>query len=235
MTTLQVTHRAIVNKTSVYQKNIFDLSKMKLGTPNAYPHRVLKSSKNEKLGPKVTKGKLSGLPIKTLTLVERESCTTDCEHYLDCYGNSMPFAHRFVANLGLLPYLERDLDYYNLKHKNGFLVRLHVLGDFFSPEYVQFWDDQLARKLLLDIYGYCRWHPNTLIGDSILALRNKYPDRFKIRFSNYLDDDFSARSESIWRNRNDGILCPVQTEKVDSCGACTLCWSSNKPINFLTH
>ena len=102
MTALQVTHRAIVNKTSVYQKNIFDLSKMKLGTPNAYPHKVLKNSKNKKLGPKVTKGKLSGLPIKTLTLVERESCSEDCLHYLDCYGNSMPFAYRFSSNLGLL-------------------------------------------------------------------------------------------------------------------------------------
>ena len=235
MTALQVTHRAIVNKTSVYQKNIFDLSKMKLGTPNAYPHKVLKNSKNKKLGPKVTKGKLSGLPIKTLTLVERESCSEDCLHYLDCYGNSMPFAYRFSSNLGLLSYLTRDLDYYDLKHVMGYLIRLHVLGDFFSSDYVKFWGEQLESRPKIHIYGYTHWHPETQIGDSILALRNKYPDRFKIRFSDYLGDNFTAQSESIWRSRNDGIICPVQTEKVDSCGACSLCWSSNKPINFLTH
>ena len=34
----------------------------------------------------------------TLTLIERETCTNECEHYYDCFGNNMPFAHRFEVN-----------------------------------------------------------------------------------------------------------------------------------------
>ena len=41
--------------------------------------------------------KYANYKFKTLTLVERETCPKDCIHWDDCYGNNMPFAHRFSA------------------------------------------------------------------------------------------------------------------------------------------
>ena len=129
MSTLASDHNAIVNSTTLYQKNIHEV--------DSYPHKVIKPSTNKKLGRKVLRGKLNGYPMYTLTLVERETCTDACEHWADCYGNNMPFGHRFKTK-GLMPRLKLELDALDKKHPNGYLVRLHILGDFYSVLYVSF-------------------------------------------------------------------------------------------------
>jgi hypothetical protein len=74
----------------MYRKNLHDAGN--------YKYAVIKASTNIKLGKKVTKGHLKGARIFTLTLEERATCDSECEHWLDCYGNNMPFGHRFKAN-----------------------------------------------------------------------------------------------------------------------------------------
>ncbi len=54
----------------------------------------------------------------------------------------MPFAHRFSTE-GLIPRLEQEIKELMLKHKEGIVIRLHVLGDFYSTEYVEFWQKML--------------------------------------------------------------------------------------------
>ncbi|MBY0515046.1 MAG: hypothetical protein K2P78_14230, partial [Gemmataceae bacterium] len=49
---------------------------------------------NVKIGRDVRKGKLKGYWIYTLSLEERATCPTSCEHWRSCYGNAMPFAKR---------------------------------------------------------------------------------------------------------------------------------------------
>ena len=138
-------HYAIENKTTVFYKSpnlIRDI--------DAYKYKVLKPSTNKKLGKKVNKGKLKGARMYTLTLIERETCTDECEHYNDCYGNNMMYAHRFEVNDNLMVRIEQDLKEINDKQQI-FLLRLHVLGDFNSPEYVQFWDRMLKKYKYLFI------------------------------------------------------------------------------------
>ena len=233
MTTLAQDHKAIVNNTTLYQKNIHEV--------DAYPHKVLKPSTNKKLGRKVLRGKLKGYPMYTLTLVERETCTSDCEHWADCYGNNMPFGHRFKTK-GLMPRLNLELDGLDKKHPNGYLIRLHVLGDFYSVEYVKFWHKQLINRPALNIYGYSRHHYGITnankwsrnIGQALLDVRNNIGfDRFAIRFSMLPSDNLSANTEH--NTTDDAITCLVQVDKSDSCGDCTLCWASKKPITFLDH
>ena len=77
--------------TTIYKKSIFTL--------DDYKFKVLKDSTNIKLGKKIVKGKYTNYKFKTLTLVERETCPKDCIHWGDCYGNYMPFAHRFSATV----------------------------------------------------------------------------------------------------------------------------------------
>lgn len=241
MSTLASDHNAIVNSTTLYQKNIHEV--------DSYPHKVIKPSTNKKLGRKVLRGKLKGYPMYTLTLVERETCTSYCEHWADCYGNNMPFAHRFKTK-GLMPRLKLELDALDKKHPNGYLVRLHILGDFYSVSYVKFWEEQLENRPALNIYGYSRHHPDSeaptywdncntdilsrKIGQALLIARNNIGfDRFAVRFSSLPSDNLSANTEH--NSTANAITCLVQVDKSDSCGDCTLCWTTKKPITFLDH
>lgn len=69
---------------------------------------MLKRGKqNKKLGDKITIKMWKGMTMYSLTLEERATCPTDCEQWDNCYGDNMPFAHRFdhtdpdfIATLG---------------------------------------------------------------------------------------------------------------------------------------
>ena len=164
-----------MNSQTMYRKNLHDAGN--------YKYDVIKASTNIKLGKKVTKGHLKGARIFTLTLEERATCDSECEHWLDCYGNNMPFGHRFEANDALMVSIERDLDKLDAKGK-PYLVRLHILGDFFNLKYVLFWRKQLKNRELLNIYGYTRNHPNKPLGYALKLVRKQYGKRFAVRFSN---------------------------------------------------
>ena len=121
-------------KTStVYQRSI----------KSPYDSTVIKpGSNNKKLGFNITSKKWKGKKLYSLTLVERETCPISCHHWDDCYGNNMPFAHRFSTE-GLEKNLEREIETLINKHPHGIVIRLHVLGDFYEVGYVQFWEDML--------------------------------------------------------------------------------------------
>lgn len=226
MKVLAADHPAIVNSRSIYQKNVYD--------PATYGFDVLKPSTNSKLGRKVTKGRFRGRPFYTLTLEERAGCDPACEHWFDCYGNSMPFAHRFRPGPALTEQVSRNLDECDRRHKRtGYLVRLHILGDFYSPEYVAFWAEQLANRPLLAVYGYTRHHPGKPIGEAVARLRELYGDRFAVRFSMLPSHRFSANNQA--HAPEVSVTCPEQTGRAASCGECTLCWTTTKPITFIDH
>jgi hypothetical protein len=221
---LNTEHNAIVNNTTIHPKYVFDAAD--------YPHDIIKKSTNKKLGRKITKGIWEGMAMYTLTLVERETCTRACEHYLDCYMNNVAYAHRFKANQALMDRMEKQLPDMARKHNKGFVIRLHIGGDFYSVAYVLWWKKMLETYPNMRIYGYSRWHPDTAIGKALELLRRKHHDRFKLRFSNLTSDPLSANGEDM---TSEGITCPVQTNKTTSCGTCGLCWTSKKQIRFLTH
>ena len=149
----------------------------------------------------------------------------------------MMYAHRFEVNDNLMVRIEQDLKEINDKQQI-FLLRLHVLGDFNSPEYVQFWDRMLKKYKYLYIYGYTRNHITSKykhiqeIGKAIIKTRAKYTDRFAIRFSNAINEEFSANSEEL---TDKGITCLAQVKTNVSCADCTLCWASKKSVVFITH
>ena len=219
-------------KTStVYQKSIKN--------PIETEFSVLKKgSSNKKLGFKVTAKKWTGKRLYSLTLVERETCPTSCHHWNDCYGNNMPFAHRFDSN-GITTTLEEEIAILMDKHKNGIVIRLHVLGDFFSTAYIKFWEDMLIQYPKLCLFGYtARWDDDIYRELNLLNLR--YSDRCVIRFSrNYSYDEIEdkianryAASESFEGKSFD---CPEQTGTIKDCASCGLCWTTNKNVRFASH
>tara|TARA_R110000824_G_scaffold3241_1_gene15375 strand:- start:11402 stop:12115 length:714 start_codon:yes stop_codon:yes gene_type:complete len=203
--------------------------------------KVIKKSTNVKLGKRVTKGKFKGMPIYTLTLEERATCAPSCVHYETCYGNNMPFATRYKADGALIIAIAHELQELNQRHKNGFLVRLHILGDFFSTEYVAHWDSWLSQFKNLNVYGYTEKKQGEPIGDALENMRIKYTIRFMVRISgDTARDNLTALSYDDNRAKKQiktkqAFVCPVQTYMTDSCSTCGLCWTSKKNVVFITH
>lgn len=196
---------------------------------------MLKSGRNnKKLGGVVTKGAWKGYPLYSLTLEERATCPADCDQWDTCYGNNMPFAHRFnVNNPQFIDHLAADLKELDIKHWH-FVVRLHVLGDFYSRSYVTAWRHFMSEHPGLHVFGYTHHKPWTSIGKMINSLNESYKTRWRIRFSN-ADAPFSAHVVQEEFIPDNGIVCPEQLGKTKSCASCAYCWGSENPVFFLEH
>ena len=196
---------------------------------------VLKpGSNNAKLGFKITSNKWKGKRLYSLTLTERETCPTSCHHWDDCYGNNMPFAHRFSTN-GLEEKLETEIESLTKKHKEGIVIRLHVLGDFYSKEYVQFWQEMLLQFPTLCLFGYTANWESTPIGREIYLLNIRFHDRCVIRYSKNEQYTSPNRYAGNQLFKGKGFDCPEQTGRLPSCAACGLCWSANRTVRFINH
>jgi hypothetical protein len=198
--------------------------------------RLLKAGEHQrKIGSHVVKGRWAGMPIFTLTLEERATCPRSCKHWLDCMGNRMHWATRISPDERFLEQLDGELYGLSINNLSGFVVRLHILGDFFSPAYVAAWGGHLQRYLPLHVFGYTARTPSDPIGKEIDRLNHRYPGRWHIRFSN--GDAWLPRTVTIDRPEQAGkaVICPAQTGQTACCGTCALCWSTDKPIAFLRH
>jgi hypothetical protein len=134
--------------------------------------RVLKDGhQSRKIGKAVTKGPRRGWPIFTLTLEERATCPRTCKAWGFCYGNNMQAAERIVAGERLEAALGLELLALQRQHPGGFMVRLHVLGDFYSEDYVRFWTSALDRFPALHVFGFTARLPGTPIGDCCSSWR----------------------------------------------------------------
>ncbi len=209
---------------------------------------ILKPARyNKKLGNGndiISKGKWKGYALYYLTLEERATCPKTCHFYEACYGNHVPFGTRFKNNANLIKSIESSLKLLNTKHTN-FVVRLHVLGDFYSASYVNFWRQQLVKYKGLHLFGYTA-HLKGKIHEEIHKLNKDYKSRVCIRFStdnsNYVTNSLgNSRSKLLAVdeefNKRDSFICPESTGKVDSCLDCGLCFNQSikKPVKFLTH
>lgn len=172
------------------------------------------------------------MPLYLLTIEERATCPRSCQQWKNCYGNNMPFANRINhESPAFYTSLEEELGALSLKHSTGFVVRLHVLGDFFSKKYVRFWMKMMTRHPELKIYGYTHRYPEHKdgIGREIEKLNAmgawvRFSDRGGLMSANV-----GAASAAA------DIQCPEEVGKTESCLTCGLCWQTTKPIRFLEH
>ena len=220
------TELAIKNGRTIYTNNVFN--------NDTYKHNLLKLSSNKKLGKFIVKGRHINKPMYSLSLEERKTCPKSCFHWKTCYGNNMPFAHRFEGNNKLMLRLENEIKLLSKKHEQGILIRLHVVGDFFSVKYVRFWKKLLGIYTNISIFGYTARTPFSPIGKEIVKLRNENWDNFSVRFSNSVME-LSANSENLLGGKK-GLICPEQLDKTKNCSNCGLCWNKNiDNIIFKTH
>jgi hypothetical protein len=256
---LQPTHPLVQIEKSIHQKTI---------TPITNHEDIFKSgSANKKLGgcidyigedkklnkkikdALILKGKWSGMPMVSLTIEERSTCPTSCLHWLDCYGNSMGFAKRYIHGEDLEKQIKKDIRKLARIYKGGFVVRLHILGDFYSLEYVKMWGELLDTYKNLYVFGYTARLKDSPIGDAVYKLQS---DRWWIRISNGDDDEMCANEmndESLAQLKNHtAFICPHMLYKKESthtrtykprkamnCSRCGACWSTRKTVIFPLH
>jgi len=217
------------------------------------PARLLVSgANNRKLGDVVAKGRFKGYALYGLSLEERATCPTDCSVRDICYGNGMQMARRHRIGDADVFYDRLGLEIAELLSEHeGLLVRLHVLGDFPSVEYVANWADLLEEWETLAVYGYTARRETAMdgdeIGDAIDAVRRRFPDRFRIRTSGGavpLDDGLGGDWTFVIDHApdqakvGDVLICPAQTDATACCATCGLCWEpANKEnaIAFIKH
>jgi hypothetical protein len=219
-------HPAILNGQSLFQARVEDQSQR--------PRLLISGENSRKIGKRVSKGKLKGFPIFTLTLEERKTCPSNCLEWKTCYGNSMNWARRIKHGPEFEERLWDELADKQASHPQGFLVRLHILGDFYSVEYAELWHEALAAYPALHIFGYTAHAPQSDIGQMVIEMLGVWPERFHVRFSGWNGpNNGSIVVDST--DQTEHLICPAQLGKTDCCSTCALCWHSDRTIAFLRH
>lgn len=197
---------------------------------------ILKSvAANNKMGKGdnvITKGKWAGMPMYQMSLEERATCPRHCKQWASCFGNNMAFNHRIDhTHPGFLEMLAAEIAVLAKKYRHGFVIRPHVVGDYYSAEYVAFWMQQSALYANLHIFGFTHHYRDSEIGQ-LVQKWNEDP-RVWVRFS----DQGGEMSANVGPETDDslGFQCPEQTGKTESCLTCAACWSTTKPVRFLPH
>jgi hypothetical protein len=224
--TLSALHPAHRSGRSLFPSRVFDPDEVA---------RVLKDGhQSRKIGKTVTKGPRRGWPIFTLTLEERATCPRTCKAWSFCYGNSMQAAERIVAGEQLIGGLWPRIGGLQGQHPGGFMVRLHVLGDFYSEDYVRFWTSALEQFPALHVFGFTARLPGTPSATCCSTLASSQWSRFAVRFSGMVGPMLGSILQGD-DGTDQAVPCPAQTGAAECCAACALCWHSQRSISFARH
>lgn len=225
---LPVFHPAAQGGRSIFPSRVF--------APDEVQRLLKTGHQSRKIGKTVMKGHRKGWPIFTLTLEERATCPRSCREWLHCYGNNMQAAERIEAGPDLEDALLNELAELQRLHPDGFLVRLHVLGDFYSEGYAAVWHCALERFPALHVFGFTAQPPASVIGRAVALLAVDFGwSRAAIRFSGAPHELRASRVIGPSEADPDAILCPAQTGATDCCATCALCWQSERSIAFRRH
>lgn len=223
------THPAIAEGRSLFQARVYDAADV--------PRLLIDGHNSRKIGREVTKGRWRGFRIYTLTLEERRTCPRSCGEWGSCYGNSMNWARRIATGPVFERRLWAELEAKQRAHPGGFAVRLHVLGDFYSTDYVELWAAAFDAFPALHVFGYTARDPRDPrgpIGTALRELLGAEPARFHMRFSGL--DAPTDGSVVIERGAaTPHVVCPAQTGGTDCCATCAFCWHSDRTVAFWRH
>jgi hypothetical protein len=232
-TTLSPKHKAIRGRSTKYPSTITSAKQS--------PRVFIAGSQNQKLGHIVNKGRWRGMYIYSLTLIERASCPTSCLEWSTCYGNSLHHSRRHILDRELFRRVDIELDMLAARHPKGFVVRLHVLGDFGKDQieglpYVELWREKMRELPNLHVFGFTAHDRESLLGRKIMFLNKAYPDRWRIRFSGTVSNDGFGATVIDSLDDAEHVPCPYEAGgRVKDCGACGLCWSMAKTVEFVRH
>lgn len=231
-------HPAIVQGTTLFEGTVVRADKS--------DRLFISGANNRKIGRVVVKGAWKGMPIYMLTLVERKTCPSSCHMWGSCYGNAMPFARRHAPGPELEDRIKKEIAKLSREHPDGFVVRLHILGDFYSAEYASMWAALMEKHEQLHVYGYTALGTSgslehSVIIDVLEAIQASHNDRFALRWSS--EEPIPMGACVIDRvpesaNVEEGLVCPAERDATACCATCGLCWEGaarDKTIVFVKH
>lgn len=228
---------------TVYTKNVVDW--------HVGDREPLKPARdNDKLhGNIVKRGKYAGYAMYSLTLEERATCSPDCGQLKTCYGNNMPFAKRYNVTGLLMAAIDEQLAKLTRRGRR-ILLRLHILGDFYSVGYVNFWQSMLRKYPTMAAFGYTHWPIITPQGQAVERLVKTSDGRFNIKFSADharqipLLDCYTIGGTIVvkdWADAPSGwIKCPAQMAadrgRADiGCAECGIACATATNVAFVEH
>lgn len=195
---------------------------------------------NSKIGGTVAVGDLRGAAIYTLALEERLTCPPSCDHWRTCYGNNLHQTRRWVPSEAFERALAREVR--DLARRGPVLIRLHVLGDFYSWEYLRLWVELLDELPTLSVFGFTAHPPESKLGAGIARVRGALGQRFAIRHSSRTGEwgSFTIDFPTDRKRYGDAIICPEQRSAMEGdnrkhCANCAACWQTSRPIIFIEH
>jgi hypothetical protein len=152
----------------------------------------------------------------------------------------MPFAKRHQPGPTLLAAIAADLIVLSHRHPAGYVIRLHVLGDFYDVSYVEAWANWLTLHPALRLFGYTHWRHAHPIGRAVSDLVASFSERTAFRRSDADEvDDPLPPAFTVDREIEDPVVgtvfCPEQTGQTASCTTCGLCMNGTTGITFLDH
>lgn len=125
-------------------------------------------------------------------------------------------------------------------------VRLHSSGDFYSIEYIEFWQEIIKENRDISFWAYTRSWIVAELFPSLLKLKSLE----NIQLFASWDITMEMKPPKDWRlsividnlkeleniNTRKNYVCPEQLNKVDNCASCMFCTSnSTKNIVFTLH
>ena len=221
-------HPALHEARTIYETRVYD--------PATVKNALVSGINTAKIGAMCKVGDWRNMPIFYVTLEERATCPTSCHNWDTCYGNALPVSIRLRYGPELITRLARDLDKKQRQFPQGFIVRLHQLGDFPDINYVRWWAHWLRTFPALRIYGYTAHQEGTILGDAIYALNYLFSGRVAIRTSVAPDASPSPwQATTSWtplpsRSGKGWVVCPAEFPRPEgaiTCGRCGLCWKQS--------
>ena len=227
---LAATHPAVTEGRTVFTSRT---------APPGDMDRLLKSGMhNRKIGKRVMAGRWKGADLFTLTLEERKTCPLTCHFWRSCYGNNMHWPARIQTTSEFIPALHDELETLNshyAKKNQLFVVRLHILGDFYSLAYTYSWADWLEEFPQLRVFGFTAHTYDSAVGIALAHIRAAHPDRFAMRFSRPHTESSTMEALPYAEGRPGAFLCPAQRRDDKTCATCAACWESLQHVMFRSH
>lgn len=202
-------------------------------------HVLVWAGSNRKISGLMQKGRWAGMPIFSLTLEERATCPSTCQQWRRCFGDNMHLAVRYQAGKQLEMAIEADLGALDSVYPDGYLIRLHVLGDFYSVSYVRFWE-RMLKQHECRLYGYTHRMLTEPIGAALTSLALGNPERTAFMRSDPTEAGDPLPSATVVDRKATvgvagSVICPNETGKTESCGTCGLCMNGRTSVSFLDH
>jgi len=182
--------------------------------------------------------KLGSLPSFSLPVVTTcPGMTPFCEAY--CYGFRGNFTMSNVkeANDRRLDATFRsdfvDIIIKEIRQTRAPAFRLHVIGDFYSVEYIEKWGDIVKALPAVIFFGSTRSWRCTFLSEALRMFRDM--ENVFMKASIDLTDTSSPPSSgwNVWSIEGKEMLCPHDEGKVANCLECKRCWSKkNLDVTF---